>query len=84
MEPHVGLTIHFNDGSSMAVGFPQQTDNRHARDLVQDEILKRRMLTVEADGALHFIPFENVKYISVYPAPEDLPRWAVRGATLTG
>ena len=83
MGPTAGITIHFNDGTTMAVTFPQQTDNRHARDLMRDEVLQRRMLTVEADGAMLFIPFENIKYVSTSPAPDDLPRWCIRGATIT-
>jgi hypothetical protein len=84
MQKQIGVTIHFNDGTSMVVGFPEQVENRYAREIMQDEIVKRRMIAVEADGAMVFIPFENIKYISAYPAPEELPRWVVRGASLTG
>jgi hypothetical protein len=36
---------------------------------------------VEADGALVLIPFENVKYLQVYPAPKKLPGGVIRGAS---
>jgi hypothetical protein len=42
------------------------------------------MIAVEADGAMVFIPLENINYISAYPAPEELPSWIVRGASITG
>lgn len=82
MTPKRGLTIHFNDGSSVTVEFPVQAPNVHARKLVEEEILKRRYLIVEADGALLYIPFENVKYFTLFPAGEDLPKTTIRGATI--
>ncbi len=36
-----------------------------------EAVLKQRMLVIEADGCLHFVPFENVKYMSVFPAPGE-------------
>lgn len=30
----------------------------------------------EADGALHLIPFENVKYLQLYQAPFLLPSFS--------
>lgn len=35
-------------------------------------------------GAMPFIPFENSKYVTAFPAPEEPPRWALTGATLIG
>jgi hypothetical protein len=40
------------------------------------------MIAIEADGCVHFVPFDNVKYISVYPVPEKLGKNVIRGATL--
>jgi hypothetical protein len=42
------------------------------------------MTAVEADRAMVFIPFENITYVSAYPDSEELPRWIVRGASITG
>lgn len=85
MEHNRGLTVHFNDGTSLAFSFPQQTENTYAAAIAMEEIFKRRLLTVEADGALMVIPFDNVKYISAYPATggNEL-KHVVRGATLAG
>ena len=79
-----GLRLHFNDGSSLTLSFPTQRENDAARELMAEEILKRRMLTVEADGGLMIIPFESIKYFTVYPVSEALPKATVRGATVTG
>jgi hypothetical protein len=82
MTPNRGLTIHFNDGTSLTIEFPEQAANEYARTIMQEEILKRRMLTVEAEGALLYIPFENIKYLTVFPAPEQAPKFAIRGASI--
>jgi hypothetical protein len=82
MTPNRGLTIHFNDGTSLTIEFPEQAANEYARTIMKEEILKRRMLTVEAEGALLYIPFENIKYLTVFPAPEQAPKFAIRGASI--
>jgi hypothetical protein len=82
MTPNRGLTIQFNDGTSLTIEFPEQAANEYARTIMQEEILKRRMLTVEAEGALLYIPFENIKYLTVFPAPEQAPKFAIRGASI--
>jgi hypothetical protein len=45
-----------------------------------DEIVKKRMLMVEADGGIHFVPLENIKYMSVYPAAEHADAGIIKGA----
>ena len=82
MTPNRGLTIHFNDGTSLTIEFPEQAANEYARTIMKEEILKRRMLAVEAEGALLYIPFENIKYLTVFPAPEQAPKFAIRGASI--
>lgn len=84
MTPKRGLTFHFNDGTSLTIEFPEQAANEYARTIMQEEILKRRILMVEAEGALLYIPFENIKYLTVFPAPEQTPKFAIRGASISG
>jgi hypothetical protein len=38
-----------------------------------EDVLKKRYVMFEADGTLMLIPFENVKYIQLYPAPQKVP-----------
>jgi len=83
-EPSRGLRIHFVDGSALSVSFPQQRDNEIAAELMLDAVLKQRMLMIEADGCLHFVPFENIKYMSVFPAPEKPGKTVIRGARIEG
>jgi hypothetical protein len=74
------LTIHFGNGSKLSVAFPKQSANEAAARLGIDNILTHRQLLLEVDGALLVVPFENVRYLQLYPAPAE-----VRGHTyITG
>ena len=65
--PQRGLDVHFVNGTSLKISFPKQTEDRYKRKLMLEDLLKKRVLVVEAEGAIHCIPFENVKYMSIYP-----------------
>lgn len=78
-----GITIYFNDGSKVSMDFPKQTDNEYAAALKLDDVLKKRYILFEADSTMLMVPFENVKYIQLYPAPADLPdQTYVKGASI--
>jgi hypothetical protein len=76
-----GLVIHFMDGSKINVSFQQQTEDAYRRKVGVEEILKRRTLIVEVDGQTHLIPFENVKYMTISPAPEFADPAVIKGAS---
>ena len=78
MTTNRGLTIHFMDGSSLKLDLPKQV--KHDDSIVPrlEQILERQVLMAEVDGALMLVPFNNVKYVQVYPAPERLPDYALR------
>jgi hypothetical protein len=78
-----GLTVHFVDGSKINVSFPTQTEDQYRRKLGVEEILKRRALILELDGAAHVIPFENVKYLTVFPAPEFGELGVIKGGSIS-
>ena len=79
------LTIHFNDGSKLSLDFPKQTDNAFAAAMKLDDVLKKRMMLLEADSTLLMIPFENVRYVQVYPAPKEIKGYTyIKGASQTG
>lgn len=81
--PQRGLTIYFMDGSSARVEFPVQTEDLYRRKLLVEEILKRRALMIEAEGAVHFIPLDNVKYMTIYPAGDSADPAIIKGTTFT-
>ena len=77
-----GMIIHFTDGSRKTLEFPQQmADADSTAALRIKDALEARHLVLEADGALLVIPFENVKYVQIYPAPKKLPGGVIKGAS---
>ena len=82
-KPQRGLNIYFMDGTSVKITFPTQTEDNYRRKVMIEEILKRRALMVEADGGIHFIPLDNVKYMSVFPAAEHADAGIIKGATFS-
>jgi hypothetical protein len=75
------MVIHFMDGSSVKLDFPKQV--KHDESIVPrlEKILERQVLMAEVDGALMVVPFNNIKYLQVYPAPARLPEYALREVT---
>ena len=85
MEDQRALTIHFNDGSKLALDFPKQTDIEALAHARLDDVLKKRCALFEVDGALLMVPFENVKYLQLYPAPAAIKGHTyITGATTAG
>jgi len=84
-QPKRGITIHFNDGSKLSLDFPTQSPNEAAAALKLDDVLKNRYILMEADSTFLMIPFENVRYVQVYPAPKTVPNHTyIKGATVIG
>ena len=80
-----GITIHFNDGTKLQMDFPAQSANEAAAALKIEDVLKNRFILMEAEGTLLMIPFENVRYIQLYPAPKSLiDHTYIKGASLVG
>ena len=79
------VTINFTDGSKMSLDFPRQTANEMVAGMKLDDVLKKRMMLFEADSTLLMIPFENVRYMQVYPAPKEVKGHTyIKGASVTG
>ena len=77
-----GMIIHFMDGTKKVLEFPQQIADGDATAAAKvKEALESRHLVLEAEGALLVIPFENVKYVQIYPAPKKLPGGVIKGAS---
>lgn len=85
MQDKRGVTIHFNDGSKLSLDFPKQSPNETAAALKLDDVLKKRYMLFEAESTLLMIPFENVRYVRLYPAPAGLQGHTyIKGASITG
>ena len=75
------LTIHFNDGTSLSVAFPAQREPGFVSRGIE-ELLELGNLAIEADGTLLVIPLSSVKYVQAVPAPAELPRNVIKGASI--
>ena len=79
----VGLLIRFMDGSKITLRYPKQAGNDPATIVANvRKALEADRILVEVDGALLFIPLNNVKYIQVTPAPDVLPPNVLRNARM--
>lgn len=77
-----GVTIYFNDGTKLVIEYPKQKFNDYDMLSRLNEMLEHKHFLVEANGAMLFIPVDNIKYLQVYPAPEKLPAHTICGATI--
>ena len=85
MKDKRGLTIYFNDGSKLSLDFPKQSPNEAAAMMRLDDVLKKRYMLFEADSTFLMIPFENVRYVQLYPAPDSVQGHTyIKGASMTG
>jgi len=82
MEQQRGMTIHFMDGTQMRVTFPRQVTHEESALVRLERMLEKNVMLIETEGALLAIPFSNIKYVQVYPAPAALPDYVVRQASI--
>lgn len=83
MQAKRGMTVFFNDGTKLTLDFPKQAPNAAAAGLKLEDVLKNRYMLMEVDSTFVMIPFENVRYVQVYPAPESVPNHTyIKGASL--
>jgi len=78
-----GMTIHYMDGSKLDLRFPKQVKSDDLVGVHLERLLAHEVLLLEVDGALMVVPFSSVKYLQVSPAPNKLPDYVIKGASLT-
>lgn len=79
-----GLNIFFNDGSKVSFEFDKQVVDERAVLFKLEKILDKPYLMVEAEGSILMFPMSSVKYLQAFPAPKQLPDYAIKGATVLG
>lgn len=77
-----GMTIFFMDGSKMSLNFPRQVSDEEYIPVRLERVLDKQLLFVEAGGTVLGIPFANIKYFQIYPAPAKLPDYFIRDASI--
>ena len=74
------MVIYFMDGSNTKLSFPKQVRSDETVPIRLDAALDKPALIVEAEGGVMAIPFANIKYIRIYPAPKVLPDYVIKHA----
>ena len=75
--------IQFIDGTKLTLEFPKQISGSSTALLESlKKSLESERLVIEADGRLMIIPWSNVRWVEVVPAPESLPFGAIRHARI--
>jgi len=82
MQETKGVTIYFNDGTKLVIEYPKQATNDYDMLTKLNEMLESKHFLVESNGAMLFIPVDNIKYLQVYPAPEKMPAHTIIGASI--
>ena len=80
MEERKNLVIHFIDDSKVSFDFPKQVEDPMMLVKTLEKTLNQPYIIIEAEGAVHFYPRDNIKSIQVYPAPKILPDFVIKGA----
>ena len=83
MEAQKNLVIHFIDGSKVSFNFPHQVKDPMMLIRTMEKTLNQPYITIEAEGGVHLYPRDNIKSIQIYPAPEKMPDYVIRGAEST-
>ncbi len=77
------ITIYFTDGSKISMDFPKQAPSEIGAMFKLNDILEKRHMLFEADSTLLMVPFDNVKYVQVYPAPAEITgQTYIKGASI--
>jgi hypothetical protein len=76
----VTVTIYFVEGEPLRFTvLPDEAKLLGLSDDVQ-QAMQRTAMAVEIDNSLKIIPYSNIKYIEIDPAPSGLPITVIKGA----
>ncbi len=78
------ITITFTNGDKISLEFPEQDIDGSRWKQFSDRLFSQQYLMFELSGAMVMYPVQNVRSIQVYPVPEHLPDFCIRGAQPAG
>lgn len=74
------VTIHLIEGENLTFSIaPSEAKQLGLSDDIENA-LQRNSIAIELDDKLMIIPYSNIKYIEVDPAPASLPLSIISGA----
>ena len=83
MEKRKNMVIHFIDGSKVSFDFPEQVNDSMMLIRHMEKTLNQPYVVIESEGGVMLYPRENIKSIQIYPAPEKMSDFVIKGARST-
>ncbi len=86
MNEDVKAEIHFIDGKTLNLVYPEQAGTERATiHLNIRKALESEKFVVETDESLLILPVANIKMVKITPKPEDMPSgmMIVKGAKIS-
>ena len=76
----VTITVHLVHGEPLKFSLDPSEAKMLGISEDLERALQRNSMAIEADNQLKIIPYSNIKYVEIDPAPENLPVTIIRGA----
>jgi hypothetical protein len=76
----VTITIHLVHGEPLKFSLEPSEAKKLGVSEDLERALQRNSLAIEADNKLRIIPYSNIKYVEIDPAPTGLPYTIIQGA----
>ncbi len=85
MSNDVHAVVHFTDGTNVTLAWPAQAgEDRASIARKVRNALEMDKFMAEVEGDMIIIPMQNIKYVMVTPAPQELPQSVLRNAHIVG
>jgi len=78
------VTIQFINGDKVSLEIPQQDVDTNRWTQYIERMYSQQYVVFEAEGAMLMYPVQNIRSIQVFPAPERLPDFCLRGSKVSG
>jgi len=76
----VTITVHLVHGEPLVYSLEPSEAKKLGVSEDLERALQRNSMAIEADNKLRIIPYSNIKYVEIEPAPENLPFTIIQGA----
>jgi hypothetical protein len=76
------ITIQFTNGDKVSLEFPDQHVDTNRWAQFTERLFSQQYLMFELSGAMLMYPVQNIRSIQLYPAPDLMPDYCIRGAQL--
>jgi hypothetical protein len=74
------ITVHLVHGEPLKFSLEPSAAKKLGVSEDIERALQRNALAIEADNELLIIPYSNIKYVEIDPAPENLPFTIIQDA----